>query len=207
MQPQSSSVYNSKPIWTIGFTNQLPSSNIFRFQTCHYGGILESNPGVIILEPDQHGLEFLIDQIHFYKGRLQGVPILIYSSRSDEASVFALIKAGVNGYLLKDTNQNLDGALQSVLAGGMPLSPEISAILVESTRNLLPSEVESFDLNAREIELLQLMSEGKTKKQISDLNGRSIHTIDNHVRKIYLKMKVNNLGEAVGNAFRAGLIY
>ena len=215
MQPNSSNTTelnnnrtSPKTIWLISQDNSLNEAlSNHHLLPCAFGATLGEEPAAIIFDPDHHAVKVCSEQIAMYKSRYRNTPLLVYSCWASPESVFPLLKAGADGYLLK-TCENLDieKSIDEAISGVSPLSSEITSIILDSTRRHLPGEVKTFGLKSREIELLQMMSEGLTKKDISQKFDRSVHTIDNHVRKIYLKMDVNNLGEAVGKAFRSGII-
>ena len=163
-------------------------------------------PSAIVVDPDHHAVQFCAEMISGLAQSYEDSPILVFSCWQDAESVLPLLKSGATGYLLKNSTEiQLHQAIDGLIKGS-PLSPEIAKILLTTTRRFLPLEVDSFNLKQKEIKLLQLMSEGQTKKEISKALDRSVHTIDNYVRRIYLKMDVNNLGAAIGKAFRTGII-
>ncbi len=167
----------------------------------------EARPSAIVFDPDQHTVKFSVNQIDELCQLAPDTPILVLSCWADPESVLPLLRSEASGYVLKsDTDARLVEAVREMINGEVPLSSKVSRILLATTKRHLPGDVDNFELKEREIELLQLMSEGLTKKEISEKYKRSVHTIDNHVRRIYLKMGVNNLGQAVGDAFRAGII-
>lgn len=163
-------------------------------------------PSVIIFDPDDRSDELCKVDVTTLRKFDLSIPILILSHRKEEKLVYSLLACGADGFLIKsESDERLHEALKDVIHGKSPLSADIGSILIKSFRPNLQA-ASSFNLKDREVELLQHLSQGMTKKDISEKYNRSIHTIDNHVRQIYSKMRVNNLGEAVGEAFRAGVI-
>jgi two-component system response regulator NreC len=137
--------------------------------------------------------------------------VIVLSMHSDESYVLRALKSGVKGYLLKDSAESdLIAAVRHVMAGKPFFSPAISNMLVQDyIREIRQRGVEdSYELlTARERELLQLMAEGRTAKEIAaDLN-LSAHTIDTHRANIMRKLNVNSIAELILYAMRKGIIH
>lgn len=164
-------------------------------------------PSVIVFDPDSHAREHSIRELSQLIEIVPNVPVLILSEQFDKELILAMVSKGANGYVLKsDPDARIHQALVDISNGGAPLNATVSKILINAFKPNAKAAADEYNLKDREVELLQLLSEGMTKKDISEKFNKSIHTIDNHVRQIYSKMRVNNLGEAVGEAFRAGVI-
>jgi two-component system, NarL family, response regulator NreC len=137
--------------------------------------------------------------------------VVVLSMHSDESYVLRALKSGVKGYLLKDSAESdLIAAVRHVMTGKPFFSPAISNMLVQDyIREIRQRGVEdSYELlTARERELLQLMAEGRTAKEIAaDLN-LSAHTIDTHRANIMRKLNVNSISELILYAMRKGIIH
>ena len=137
--------------------------------------------------------------------------VVVLSMHSDESYVLRALKSGVKGYLLKDSAESdLIAAVRHVMTGKPFFSPAISNMLVQDyIREIRQRGVEdSYELlTARERELLQLMAEGSTAKEIAaDLN-LSAHTIDTHRANIMRKLNVNSIAELILYAMRKGIIH
>jgi two-component system response regulator NreC len=137
--------------------------------------------------------------------------VIVLSMHSDESYVLRALKSGVKGYLLKDSAESdLIAAIRHVMAGKTFFSPAISNMLVQDyIREIRQRGVEdSYELlTSRERELLQLMAEGRTAKEIAaDLN-LSAHTIDTHRANIMRKLNVNSISELILYAMRKGIIH
>lgn len=133
--------------------------------------------------------------------------IVAMADSVDTGYALQLLKSGAHGFLYKkESDLRIEEAVAEVVKRGVPLSAEVGQALLHSSWQVLDPPSAKVPLKKREVELLQMMSEGFTKKEISQKSGRSIHTVDNHIRRVYEKLGVNNLGEAIGEAFRAGII-
>ena len=162
-------------------------------------------PDVIILDiglPGMSGLEGLSK----YKDLSPATDIVMFTVFDDRQPVFEAICAGASGYLLKsEPLERIVAAVQEVTAGGAPMTPEIARSVLNRFSQLAPSKTDS-DLSDREREVLTLLADGLTKKEIAVRLDLSLHTVDNYVRRIYAKLHVNTVGGAVAKALREGLV-
>ncbi|MCP5525554.1 MAG: response regulator transcription factor [Verrucomicrobiales bacterium] len=116
----------------------------------------------------------------------------------DEELLYASLRAGAVGYLLKhDEDRDLADAVREVRSGGSPMSPEIARRLIATFRGEDPAAATELPLTPREIEILRHASRGKTSKEIArDLEIAEV-TVNNHFRHIYEKLHVNSRAAAV----------
>jgi DNA-binding NarL/FixJ family response regulator len=141
------------------------------------------------------------------------VKIMMLTVKDRDATLFAAIKAGAGGYMLK--NANADDILQGVrqmLAGQAVLPPQLATDLLREFGRLarLPRPVdapeEAFGLTTRELEVLNHIAHGKTDKEIAARMALSVYTIKSHVRNILSKLHVANRWEAARRAGEEGLL-
>jgi len=136
------------------------------------------------------------------------VKVLVLSIHSETQIVVEVLRAGASAYLLKDCEfEELVRAIRAAVKNRTYLSPEISHILVENIiRNPPPTTASVASvLTAREREVLQLLSEGKTTKQTASTLCLSIKTIDTHRRQIMEKLNIHNLADLIKYAIRKGI--
>lgn len=161
------------------------------------------SPDVILLDIELPGLSGL-DAIAAVKSTHPDVQILVLTLSDDRDTVFRAICAGASGYLLKATDEDIPEAIRQTHSGGAPLSPQIARLVIDSfTRK--PQPAVDYRLTSRELEILELMVHGRSKKQIADAVDLSFHTVDSHLRSIYRKLHVNNATSAVSKALRERL--
>lgn len=164
-----------------------------------------ARPEVIILDlglPGMSGLEGL----RRFKEATPSTEILIFTVFDDRERVFEAICAGASGYLLK--SESLDrivSAVREVWRGGSPMTPEIARSVLDRFSQLRPTQ-SAIEITTRERDVLRLLADGLTKKEIADQLDLSQHTVDNYLRRIYTKLHVNTLGGAVAKALRDGLL-
>jgi len=167
-------------------------------------------PDVILMDigmPNCNGLE----ATKRIKREMPHVKIVILTVSDDDHDLFEAIKSGAQGYLLKDLEPyQLYDLLESISRGEAPLSGAIAAkILKEFTRPDKTSEQEPElidDLTARETSILQLVSEGKTNKEIASILFISENTVKIHLRNILEKLHLQNRIQAAVYAVRQGLV-
>jgi len=136
--------------------------------------------------------------------------IVILSMHSDESYVLRALKAGARGYLLKDSPESdLINAIFAVHGGKAFFSPAISKMLVEDyMRQLQHRGVDdSYELlTTREREILQLLAEGKSNKDVATLLTLSLHTVETHRSNILQKLNLHGTPELMLYAIRKGVI-
>ena len=136
--------------------------------------------------------------------------IVILSMHSDEGYVLRALKVGAKGYLLKDSAEgDLIEAIKAVHQGKTFFSPEISKMLVEDyVREIRTRGAEdTYDLlTSREREILQLLAERKSNKEIALALNISVYTIETHRKNLHEKLNLHSLAELILYAVRKGII-
>lgn len=136
--------------------------------------------------------------------------VVILSMHSDESYILRALKNGARGYLLKDSAEaDLIGAVRAVASGKAFFSPAVSKVLAEDyLRQMRQKGVEDSHelLTSRERELLQLIAEGRSSKEVAKQLNLSPHTVDTHRGNIMQKLNVHSVPELILYAVRKGLI-
>jgi two-component system, NarL family, response regulator NreC len=136
--------------------------------------------------------------------------IVILSMHSDESYVLRALKAGAKGYLLKDSAESdLIRAVHAVAGGKSFFSPAVSKVLLDDyVRKLQRSGAEdAYDLlTPREREILQLIAEGKSNKDVANLLNLSVYTVETHRSNIMEKLNLRGIPELILYAVRKGII-
>jgi two-component system, NarL family, response regulator NreC len=136
--------------------------------------------------------------------------VVILSMHSDESYVLRALKAGARGYLLKDSPESdLINAILAVHEGKAFFSPAISKMLVEDYMRQLQQRGadDSYELlTMREREVLQLLAEGKSNKDVAGILNLSIHTVETHRSNILQKLNLHGTPELILYAIRKGVI-
>jgi DNA-binding NarL/FixJ family response regulator len=138
------------------------------------------------------------------------IAVVILSMHADESYVMRALKAGARGYLLKDSAAaDLIGAIQAISQGKSFFSPKVSRILAEDYVRVLKQKgaMDTYDLlTSREREILQLLAEGKTNKEVAIALNISPYTVETHRSHILQKLNLHNSAELVLYAVRKGII-
>ena len=150
------------------------------------------------------GTDLRIQYINPYGARLFGYRVseLLGKSVLEDASVVGAVKAGAIGYLLKDTDSDeLCRAIRAAAAGQVQLSPAAAARLMREVR--APQSLEP--LTDRETEVLRLLAEGKSNKEIAASLSISDNTVKTHVGNVFTKLDVQSRTQAALYAAQVGL--
>ncbi|MFD1096267.1 response regulator [Salegentibacter chungangensis] len=154
-------------------------------------------PDVVILSIGMPGAQG-IAAIPVIKEVNSEIAILMYTSSEDEANLFASLKAGADGYILKKTSPLiLFEAIDEVHQGGAPMSPSIARKVIDSFHRREKSAQSQYDLTGREVEVLKLLLEGQSIKYIAAELNIAFETARSHLRNIYKKLDVNCGKEAI----------
>ena len=167
----------------------------------------ELSPGVVVMDigmPDLNG----VDATRQILARSGEIKVIALSVHTDKRMVAGMLEAGASGYVPKiSAARELITAIRTVEGGGVYLSPKVQAVVIQGfLGNLEEGQVEiSEDLTAREREVLQLIAEGRTSKEIASELNRSIKTIQSHRQNIMDKLNLHNVASLTKYAIRAGL--
>ncbi|HJT46261.1 MAG TPA: response regulator transcription factor, partial [Chthoniobacterales bacterium] len=142
------------------------------------------------------------------KDRFPDTKILIVSMLSDEEYVVRALRAGASGYVLKNAAvSELELAVKSVAIGGTFLGPSISRNIVNNyLKGLTRTETSIDQLTGRQREILQLIAEGKSTKEIAFTLGVSTKTIETHRERLMERLKIHDVAGLVRYAIRFGLV-
>jgi two-component system response regulator NreC len=168
-----------------------------------------ANPDVVIMDigmPNLNGIE-AARQIVTHNPR---TAIAILSMHSDESYVIRALKAGARAYLLKDSAEaDLLAAVRALSEGKSFFSPAISRILVEDYMRQLERQgaEDTYELlTNREREILQLLAEGRTNKEVAAMLNLSLYTVGTHRTHILQKLNLHSVPELILYAVRKGII-
>jgi len=166
-------------------------------------------PDIAVLDitmPNLNGIE----AAHQIGARQPGVSTIVLSMHADESFVLRALKAGARGYLLKESAESdLINAVRLVSEGKSFFSPIVSRMLVEDyVRQLQDRDIEdSYELlTPREREILQLVAEAKSNKEIAGMLNVSLYTVETHRSNILEKLNLHSVPELILYAVRKGVI-
>jgi two-component system, NarL family, response regulator NreC len=194
--------------------------------------LLESQPGLEVIGEAADGLEALrlcselspdlliVDismplmngiEVASRAQKLEPAPgVIILSMHADESYIMRALDAGARGYLVKDaTDEDLIPAVRAVAAGKPFFSPTVAAVLMEDYVRQLRARglSDSYDLlTDREREILQLLAEGRSNKEVAALLDVGLSTVETHRANLMQKLNLHNTAEIVLYAVRKGII-
>lgn len=158
--------------------------------------------------PDGSG----IDLIRQLRTSDPGMGILVISAWSTEDAILSALRAGANGYVLKERDDlEVTLSIRSVLRGGAPIDPFIARRIIAELQPAPPSEAQQelapeAVLSSRELQILKLVADGMTNREIAETLFLSRYTVECHVKNIYRKLAVPSRTKAVSEARARGLL-
>ena len=169
----------------------------------------ELHPNIVVMDiamPLLNGIDAAAQII----ARDPGIQVIILSMHSDESYILRALNAGAKGYLLKDAAEgDILPAVRTVASGRPYFSPVIAATLLDEYLQTMKKHKvqDSYDLlTDREKEVLQLLAEGKTNKEVAALLNLSPYTVESHRTNLMQKLNLHNTAEIVLYAVRKNLI-
>ena len=166
-------------------------------------------PDIVIMDiamPLLNGIEATAQMVK----RNPAIAVIILSVHSDEDYLLSSLNAGAKGYLLKDSAEvDLVRAIEAVRKGTPFFSPEIAKTMLEDYMRFLQQRnlQDSYDLlTEREKEVLQLLAEGKSNKEVASILDVSVYTVDSHRTHLMQKLNLHNTAEIVLYAVRKKII-
>jgi DNA-binding NarL/FixJ family response regulator len=169
-------------------------------------GVIERvNPDVVLLDVNMPRMDG-IGLVQTLRRQKNPVRILMLTISQDDEDLIRAVKAGANGYVLKNTEpETLRQALLNVAEGKGALSPEVVGPVLTALSKAVVEEPAAL-LSDRELEVLACLAEGLTTLQIAARLYISENTVKTHIRHILDKLEASNRTEAVGKATQLGLI-
>ena len=167
-------------------------------------------PHVVVMDvamPELNGIEATRQILK----RVEGAKVLVLSMHGDDVYVRQALKAGARGYLLKDSEDlDLIKAVKAIRGGGSFFSPPVSKVVLSGyLGDKIEGDVEDSvaRLTDREREVLQLIAEGKTNKEVAHALSVSINTVETHRKHIMEKLDLHNTAEIVRFAVRKKIVH
>jgi two-component system, NarL family, response regulator NreC len=164
----------------------------------------ELKPDIVVMDvamPELNGIE----ATRRLAASLPHTRVVALSMHKDSVYVREILRAGARGYLLKDSPAgDLVSAVRAVASGQSYLSPGVSNAVLDDYRRHVTNPIDL--LTTREREVLQMIAEGKTNKEIAGVLNLSVYTVDAHRGRIMEKLNLHSINELVRFAVRNGLI-
>ncbi len=153
--------------------------------------------------PGESGIEL----IRWLKESQPDLPAVVWTVHEARDSVYAAIKAGALGYLIKAMAlPDLQAALHELERGGAPMSPRIARRVLRDVADSIPEVPPHEALSARELAVLRAIARGDTHKEIAQQLSVSMHTVHSHIGNTYRKLHAMRRADALARARQLGLI-
>ena len=164
-------------------------------------------PNLVLLDITMKGLTGLEAAERIVKD-FPGVKVIMLSMHANEEYVLRALRAGVNGYIIKDAAiVELELAINAVVGGETYLSPNISRTVIENYLNRTGGKSSSLEqLTPRQREILQLIAEGQSTKEIAFTLKLSVKTVETHRAQLMERLEIYDVAGLVRYALRVGLI-
>jgi len=164
------------------------------------------SPDVVLMDIDMPGKNG-IDAVGDIHKVFPSLPIIMLTVFEDEDRVFRSLRNGALGYILKSTApERLLDAITEVMQGGAPMSPSIARKVMSHLQAEASPQKIDYSLTQREKDVLALLVEGNSYKMIADKLEIGFETVRSHIKKIYDKLHVQTMTEAVSKTLREKLL-
>jgi DNA-binding NarL/FixJ family response regulator len=166
----------------------------------------ESQPDVVLMDIDMPQVNG-IEGVRLIRQAFPNIKVLMQTVFDDDDKVFESIKNGAAGYLLKkESPARIIEAIKELNEGGAMMSPGIAMKVLRFFKEDQQVPIEDYKLSDREKEILRQLANGNSYKMIAGALGLSYHTVNSHLKKIYEKLHVHSLGEAVALALKKRIV-
>lgn len=164
-------------------------------------------PDVVLMDIGMPGVSGIV-ATRVIKEKYPQISILIQTVFEDSEKIFDSIKAGASGYILKKaSSEKIIEAIFDVYNGGSPITPSIAGkVLSYFQSEPTPVKNDIYNLTDREEQVLQFLVTGDSYKMIADKMNISYFTVNSHIKKIYSKLHVNSIGEAISKALKDNIV-
>jgi DNA-binding NarL/FixJ family response regulator len=148
-----------------------------------------------------------VEGTRILRERFPELPIVVLTVHGEDDKIFQALCAGASGYLLKNTPAaKIIEALNDVLDGGAPMSPDVARRVVQLFRTFSPPAEADYHLTEQETRILRMLVDGHHYKTAANEIGISTSTVSFHLKNIYEKLQVHSKTEAVAKALRERLV-
>jgi DNA-binding NarL/FixJ family response regulator len=179
------------------------------FPNCNnlFKNIEQAKPDVVLMDIEMPGING-IDAVQMIKEEYPEIKILMETIFDDDEKIFNSICAGAEGYILKHTSPaEIMEAIREIYEGGSPMTPSIANRVLKMVKQKPDTgNKETFDLSAREKEILNCLVKGMSYKMVADTCFISIETVNVHIKNIYRKLQVHSKSEAVAKALKGRIV-
>lgn len=163
----------------------------------------KTKPDVVLMDiemPEADGIEGVMR----IKSKYPHIKIIMQTVYEDNDKIFTALRNGAEGYILKKASiHHIIESIVEVNNGGAFMTPSVAMQVMNFLKKPSQSDIKMEKLTTREHEVLKCLSDGDSYKMIADKMNISYGTVNNHIKKIYEKLQVHSLGEAVSYALKS----
>jgi DNA-binding NarL/FixJ family response regulator len=160
---------------------------------------------IVLLDLNLPGMSGL-DAIPWFKKYAPNAQVIVLTQSDSKADILRAIQSGAAGYLLKSAPiEEITQGIRTVNKGGASLDADVARLIIQEMQTPQYQTETSTELTPREMEIITLLSEGLVKKEIANQLKISAHTVAEHVKRIYVKLNVQNAPAAVAQAYKTGI--
>lgn len=189
----------------VNLTDGLRCERLFSSCEAMLPHLQQESPDVMLMDIGLPGMDG-IEGIRRVKEVTPSVQVIMLTMFEDNDNIFQAMSAGASGYLHKSaTLDEIINSLKAILVGGVPMNPHIARKMLEIFTHLSTPK-SHYNLTEREKDVLQLLVDGISKKQIADKLFVSFHTIDTHLRNIYAKLQVHSRSGAIAKVLKEHIL-
>ncbi len=163
-------------------------------------------PSIVLMDiemPNVNGIE----GVRIIKKQFPEIKIVMQTVFEDEEKIFAALQAGAEGYILK--NAPAEKIIQSILDvsnGGAFMTPSVALRVMKYFNNTPTATNSEMNLTNKEKEVLKNLTDGLSYKMVADKMSISYYTVNSHIKKIYEKLQVHSVGEAISFAMKNKIV-
>lgn len=168
--------------------------------------MVDLQPNLVLMDiemPNVNGIE----GVKIIKQNYPEIKIIMQTVFEDDEKIFAALQAGAEGYILK--NAPAEKIIQSIIEvsnGGAFMTPSVALRVMKHFNNKPESDNSQHNLTIKEKAVLKNLTEGMSYKMVADKMGISFYTVNSHIKKIYEKLHVHSLGEAISFAMKNNIV-
>jgi DNA-binding NarL/FixJ family response regulator len=161
-------------------------------------------PDVVLMDIEMPVMDG-ISGVRMIKKEFPEIRIIMQTVFEDEARIFASLQAGAEGYILKNASaEKIIESIREVHGGGASMTPSVALQVMKFFKQTKSKE--DYSLTQKEKEVLALLADGNSYKMVAGKMGITYSTVNSHIKKIYEKLHVHSLGEAVAMAIKNKIV-
>lgn len=166
----------------------------------------QCTPDVVLMDIEMPNVDG-IEGVKIIKENFPDIKVIMQTVFEDNEKIFAALQYGAEGYILKKANiQSITQSIEEVYNGGAFMTPSVALRVMRFFNQSDKGSIPNYNLTPKENEVLQLLADGLSYKMVADKLDISYNTVNSHVKKIYEKLQVHSIGQAVSMALRNKIV-